>query len=511
MYGLAFFIFGMTILLFPKNKDAEDIVEHISLIGVFGVLHGINEWIDMFGLIDPSPLLSFFGLIMLTLSYAALLLFGLLTLQYRYPKLNNTYILIIIASVITLVSVIAMQSMDPILHANVWARYIIGLPGIFLTAIAPFLHRDILKSRLIVQKKFFVVALSVTFFIYGLLAGLVVPTAPVLLASYINQDLFYEYVGIPVQVFRMLCAVAAAFISLKLLQLLRYELFLEINRLAKVVEVSGDNIVVTDLDSVITYANPAFLEHSGFVKEEIYGQKPSIFKSGIHPESFYKKLWDTILGGGVFREYMINKKKNGVLYHEYKAIAPILDSKGQIVGFASSGKDVTKHMELEEKYKLLAMTDKLTGIANRQRFDEAMQRTIEASKHHNTPLSLILFDIDNFKQINDTYGHLRGDDVLKTVAEISSKNIRKGDLIARWGGEEFIILQSNCPANEAAILAERIRENIQNHIHPFEQKITASFGITALTNDDESGSFITRADKALYRAKTSGKNKVAVL
>ena len=109
----------------------------------------------------------------------------------------------------------------------------------------------------------------------------------------------------------------------------------------------------------------------------------------------------TILNGDTFRSYIINKKKDGELYYEYKAIAPITNNKGQIVSFVSTGKDVTEHMLLEQKYEQLASVDTLTEIANRMKFDEVLKYSVDRAKRYNIELSVILFDIDNFKK-----GHL---------------------------------------------------------------------------------------------------------
>lgn len=155
--------------------------------------------------------------------------------------------------------------------------------------------------------------------------------------------------------------------------------------------------------------------------------------------------------------------------------------------------------------------DTLTEIANRMKFDEVLKYSVDRAKRYNIELSVILFDIDNFKKVNDTYGHLIGDDVLKKIVQIGKENIRESDLIARWGGEEFMILQTDIPSKEALVLAERLRQAIESHIFKDVGKVTASFGVATFRNDEKTDSFLKRVDDALYSAKTSGKNKVVVV
>ena len=208
---------------------------------------------------------------------------------------------------------------------------------------------------------------------------------------------------------------------------------------------------------------------------------------------------------------MINKNKEGELYHEYKAIAPIMDAYGKITHFVSTGKNVTEHMLLEKKLEELASTDKLTGLSNRMKFDEVMRFSIDRAKRYNVSLSLILFDIDNFKRVNDVYGHVVGDYVLKIIADIGQGNIRQSDLFARWGGEEFMIIQPDIPQNDAIVLAERLRKEIENYDFENVGKVTASFGVTTFKEGDTADSFSIRVDEALYSAKADGRNKVVVI
>lgn len=164
----------------------------------------------------------------------------------------------------------------------------------------------------------------------------------------------------------------------------------------------------------------------------------------------------------------------------------------------------------------LANIDSLTGLYNRRFFDNQALKYLNESKHSKYPLSLIIIDLDDFKKINDNYGHLFGDEVLKETAQRLKKSIRSDDILARFGGEEFILLLPKTGIDTACIIAERIRLNIENtpYNDPFDldkrMVETASFGVSSYISEERIKDFISRADKALYRAKQQGKNKVVI-
>lgn len=173
---------------------------------------------------------------------------------------------------------------------------------------------------------------------------------------------------------------------------------------------------------------------------------------------------------------------------------------------------LTDITELKQKSNLLeyqANHDQLTGLYNRQKFHNVFTKEIRRSRRYTSPLSLILFDIDNFKSINDTFGHPVGDEILKTVASFASINLRETDTIVRWGGEEFIVLLPETCIETAANVAEKLREGIEElEFKTINEVVTVSFGISTLRENDSEASFIDRADEALYEAKKTGKNKV---
>jgi|GEM_PF-5819293 len=282
----------------------------------------------------------------------------------------------------------------------------------------------------------------------------------------------------------------------------------QIKELSQIVEQTDDTIKMTDKSGRLTYVNDSFVAHSGYTRDEILGKKPSILKSGKHTDEFYKELWQTISSKQPFRGVLINRKKDGSIYHESLTITPIINNMNEITGYVSTGKDITERIELENKLTQLASTDPLTGLCNRRRLEESLAVEIARVTRHSSPMALIMFDIDHFKSINDLFGHDVGDDVLKDIAKVIQLNIRKTDIFARWGGEEFIILTPETTEENVEILAEKLRYAIENYDFGLPQKITASFGVTQYIGGETSEQIIKRADKAMYQAKENGRNRV---
>ena len=171
-----------------------------------------------------------------------------------------------------------------------------------------------------------------------------------------------------------------------------------------------------------------------------------------------------------------------------------------------------KNQELNQKnseLERLSTTDQLTGIFNRRRLDEELEREVNLCARYKKNVAVILFDVDNFKAVNDKYGHGVGDDVLCKVAALTSANIRKTDILGRWGGEEFLIIIPEF-AQSAPQLAEKIREVLELEKHPQAGTVTASLGVTVFKEGDTPSSLVSRADAALYKAKENGRNRVEI-
>lgn len=173
--------------------------------------------------------------------------------------------------------------------------------------------------------------------------------------------------------------------------------------------------------------------------------------------------------------------------------------------------DITKLKEHQLYTEKKAYIDSLTKIYNRNKFDEVFEEEIKNTQRYNIPLSVALIDIDKFKDFNDTYGHLIGDEVLVNMANVVTKNIRETDVFARWGGEEFILLFKHTDIELGKEVSQKLREKIEENEHPIAGSITASFGLTQYRDGDTTESIFKRCDKALYRAKENGRNRVEVI
>ncbi len=171
--------------------------------------------------------------------------------------------------------------------------------------------------------------------------------------------------------------------------------------------------------------------------------------------------------------------------------------------------DISEEVRRERILTKLATRDQLTGIFNRRAIIHDFERLLSQAKRYQTPFSLIIFDIDNFKRVNDTYGHLMGDKALKEIVKEVKKVVRKSDIFGRWGGEEFLVLLPM--TSEPYAPAEKIRQTIENYEFCKSLNITLSLGATTYREGDSIDSMISRADEALYQAKQQGKNRVVVI
>jgi diguanylate cyclase (GGDEF)-like protein len=172
--------------------------------------------------------------------------------------------------------------------------------------------------------------------------------------------------------------------------------------------------------------------------------------------------------------------------------------------------DITQEASLMKYFENLSIVDALTGIYNRRYLEEKLEEYMNLAKRHDRPLSLIMFDIDFFKHINDSFGHDVGDKVLKAIAKAVSENIRNTDIFARYGGEEFVIIAPETTKEDAKTLAEKLRVSMENLYLEEGVSPTCSFGVVSLEKPDTKETLLKRVDDALYEAKKTGRNKVVV-
>lgn len=260
----------------------------------------------------------------------------------------------------------------------------------------------------------------------------------------------------------------------------------------------------TDLDGKITNISTAMSKVCGYSKEELINQTHSIMQSGKVKNETYQNLWETIKKEMVWTGEIQNKTKDGQYFWLDMSIIPHYNSLHILDGYIAISSNATDKKTME----YISEHDKLTSLCNRVRLDFILEKEFYKKHRYHHLLSIILIDIDHFKKINDTYGHLIGDDVLISIADILQSSSRKTDTIGRWGGEEFLIICPNTKIEGATKLAETIRTSIEKHSFETVGNVTISAGVTELEITDNIKSALKRCDDNLYKAKTSGRNCV---
>lgn len=203
-----------------------------------------------------------------------------------------------------------------------------------------------------------------------------------------------------------------------------------------------------------------------------------------------------------------SQEQNKTLYFSSRAKALEFSSDGKVAILYGIIQDVTELEEQQKEIEKLINIDKLTGLYNRHKLDNELIKEVNKATRHNTKLSIIILDIDNFKYINDSFGHLVGDNILKEFSKILSNSIRNTDTLGRWGGEEFLIICPFTNLDEIKVLANKIKKILELSDFSTKQSHTASFGVAQFDINEDVEQLLNRADKALYKAKINGKNRV---
>src|SRR5208283_4418554 len=190
----------------------------------------------------------------------------------------------------------------------------------------------------------------------------------------------------------------------------------------------------------------------------------------------------------IWKGILEHAKDGGHSYFADVTIVPILSADGEIMEFIYIGHDVTELVDRTERLKQLSTTDILTRTYNRLAFNDFLDAELQRAQRYKSGMSIIMFDVDHFKNVNDTYGHLVGDEVLKALVQVVQFSVRKVDILARWGGEEFMILVPESTAETAHELAERLRKEIESHDFSTKEKITVSIGVTTYRDGDSADS-----------------------
>ncbi len=279
----------------------------------------------------------------------------------------------------------------------------------------------------------------------------------------------------------------------------------------EIINNSLNEIYIFDPETLqFSYVNRGAIENCGYSHDEFLKMTPLDIKPEIDAELF-AQIIKPLLNKELEQIFFETKhlRKDGTVYDvEIQLQLMHIDNSDKFIAFIQ---DVTKRntaIKEKEKFYNIATHDYLTKIYNRQMFDDIYKREFKSYIRYKTPMSLILFDIDNFKKINDEYGHDVGDRVLKELVQVVEKNVRDSDVFARWGGEEFVILMKETTIDVAYEKADHIRQAIANHTIEGVGHVTCSFGVAAPGDEKHPLAIFKNADNALYKAKENGKNRV---
>lgn len=285
-----------------------------------------------------------------------------------------------------------------------------------------------------------------------------------------------------------------------------------LNEASTVFQSTKDGIMVTDLHAKILNINPAFTEITGYQAQDVLGKNSRILKSGQHNAEFYESLWSDLLTAGNWSGEIIIRRKNNEVCFEWLTISTIYDAQHQPLKYVGVFSDITQLKDNQLQLERLAHYDPLTQLPNRILLTSRLNHSLEMAKRDNKFIALLMLDLDHFKDINDSYGHLAGDELLKQAALRLSKRLRSNDSLCRLGGDEFIVVLDDLiqPADAARVASEIISDlsapfQLSGNI---EVRVGVSAGISLFPqNGVTADELIQQADTSLYQAKKEGRGR----
>ena len=280
---------------------------------------------------------------------------------------------------------------------------------------------------------------------------------------------------------------------------------------------SQEGMLIADAKGIILRANKAFTTQTGYHAEELLGQSVAMLGSGRHDKDFYRNMWAQIYSEGFWQGEVWNRRKDGEIYPVWLTITAVRNQADQLTHFVATYSDATERKQAEEKIRHLAFYDPLTSLPNRRLLQDRLEQALVASHRSELFGALLFIDLDNFKVLNDTQGHLVGDQLLIEVAQRLRLCVREEDTVARLGGDEFVVLLEHLhlEAPQAAMQAEQVGEKIFAAINrPYqlrgkEQRTSPSIGVTLFRAEQySSDELLKQADMAMYQAKADGRNTI---
>ncbi len=282
-----------------------------------------------------------------------------------------------------------------------------------------------------------------------------------------------------------------------------------LNILSEALEQSPVTVKITDLNGKIEYVNHATELASGFNSTELLGKKSTVFDACNTSPGAFCDIWEKTKPLKLWEGELHSRKKSGEYFWESVRLSPLLDYEGKLDRFMIIKEDITRHKKQEQEIAHQAFYDPLTNLPNRAMLFQQLQKMLLKAKQSKNKLALYFLDLDNFKQVNDTLGHEEGDLLLNNIAQRLQNTVRERDVVARFGGDEFVVVVNNI---ENSLPLATIMDNLLKQFKPVFKSnnrnfnITVSIGIAIYPENGENGSELLRnADTAMYRAKEEGR------
>ncbi|MEA1049545.1 PAS domain S-box protein [Lamprobacter modestohalophilus] len=273
---------------------------------------------------------------------------------------------------------------------------------------------------------------------------------------------------------------------------------------------TSEGVTITDRDATILDVNDAFTRITGYAREEVIGRNCRILQSGRHPPAFFEALWRELALTGSWQGQIWNRSKGGNIYPENLTISAVRSDDGEVTGYVGVFADITALKNAEARLEHLAQHDALTDLPNRLVFQDRLEQSLNHAKRQGTKAAIVFIDLDRFKVINDTFGHMVGDALLVDMAERLQGAVRADDTVARLSGDEFCLILNDL-ASVAPVKAI-VDKLLESFTRPFDIdgqtiSVTLSIGIAIYPDDGGDAETLLRlADAAMYLAKDGGRN-----
>lgn len=277
------------------------------------------------------------------------------------------------------------------------------------------------------------------------------------------------------------------------------------------VKATSNYVWLCDATGALQEVDPEWLELTGLSRERVLSEG---FRAALHPDEhagYMERRADAIARRQAFEEEVRLRCADGSLRWFHHRLIPVRDHHSRVIEWVGTGEEITGRKRHEASLELRAARDELTGLLNRRGLNELMDGEMNKALTLEEPLSLVLLDVDHFKNINDSYGHAGGDAVLAGLAGVIAEATRGSDILARWGGEEFAVLLPGADLSAAALIAEKIRRRVGATALLQGRSVSISLGVTQYSPRDTNDALFRRADEALYKSKHGGRNRVTTL